>query len=667
MKNEVFPIDLSLYKPVVLDLQQERLTDEQRKQLKLNIQLLRDSIVFFTALAGVRGFGGHTGGAYDIVPEVLIADGFMRKPENNVCPIFWDEAGHRVAIQYIMAALDEGKTNFTLERLFHYREHGYGLYGHPEKDTELGIDFSSGRLGHLWSYINGVALAYPSKRLVLFGSDGSQQEGNDAEAARFAVAQQLNITLCIDDNNITISGHPHDYMKGYDLKKTLQGHGLIAEEINAENIDALYSALRIGFLTPGPVALINKRKMAVGIKGVEDTPHGHDVISKDAAVTYLSERNYSGAVQILKSAVKTKDQAAEYLGSSKELGTNRSEFGKIICGILSGISEEKRKSSVRVFDCDLEGSTGIKSIREIYPQIYIQGGIMERHNFSAAAGFGNASGKQGIFATFSAFSEMVVSEITMARLNYANVLSHFSHAGVDWMADNTCHYGINLFFVDNALPEEDTTRLYFPADVNQLRKVLMKIFSDQGLRFVFTTRSSVPFILKENGEHFYNDTYEFQPDKDEIIRELNIRELKTNQHQNSNLKNKHSNLNYNCGYIVSYGDMLYRCLDAVERLNKEGIIVGLINKPVLNVVDEQMMKKLGNSEFVLVVENQNVKTGLGSRFGTWLLERGFSPNYAHIGVSRLGKGGVYEHISYQGLDSLSIQKKVKEMLGIDPY
>jgi len=34
---------------------------------------------------------------------------------------------------------------------------------------------------------------------------------------------------------------------------------------------------------------------------------------------------------------------------------------------------------------------------------------------------------------------MVVSEITMARLNYANVLAHFSHAGVDDMADNTCH------------------------------------------------------------------------------------------------------------------------------------------------------------------------------------------------------------------------------------
>jgi hypothetical protein len=41
---------------------------------------------------------------------------------------------------------------------------------------------------------------------------------------------------------------------------------------------------------------------------------------------------------------------------------------------------------------------------------------MERGNFSAAAGFGMEAGKQGIFGTFSAFLEMCISEITMARL-----------------------------------------------------------------------------------------------------------------------------------------------------------------------------------------------------------------------------------------------------------
>jgi len=37
----------------------------------------------------------------------------------------------------------------------------------------------------------------------------------------------------------------------------------------------------------------------------------------------------------------------------------------------------------------------------------------------------------------------IISELTMARLNHANVLCHFSHSGVDEMADNTCHFGIN--------------------------------------------------------------------------------------------------------------------------------------------------------------------------------------------------------------------------------
>lgn len=50
--------------------------------------------------------------------------------------------------------------------------------------------------------------------------------------------------------------------------------------------------------------------------------------------------------------------------------------------------------------------------------------------------------------------------------------------------------------------------------------------------------------------------------------------------------------------------------------------VGLINKPTLNVVDPAMMKTLAAAPFVLVVEAWNVKTGLGSRFGSYLLQAG---------------------------------------------
>ena len=78
---------------------------------------------------------------------------------------------------------------------------------------------------------------------------------------------------------------------------------------------------------------------------------------------------------------------------------------------------------------DLEGSTGLKVIHQKHPEVFIPSGIMERGNFSAAAGFGFDKDKTGVFSTFSAFLEMVISEITMARLNDCNVLSHFSHSG----------------------------------------------------------------------------------------------------------------------------------------------------------------------------------------------------------------------------------------------
>lgn len=78
---------------------------------------------------------------------------------------------------------------------------------------------------------------------------------------------------------------------------------------------------------------------------------------------------------------------------------------------------------------DLEGSTGLKVIHQRHPEVFIPSGIMERGNFSAAAGFGFDPDKFGVFSTFSAFLEMVVSEITMARLNNCNVLCHFSHSG----------------------------------------------------------------------------------------------------------------------------------------------------------------------------------------------------------------------------------------------
>jgi transketolase C-terminal domain/subunit len=207
------------------------------------------------------------------------------------------------------------------------------------------------------------------------------------------------------------------------------------------------------------------------------------------------------------------------------------------------------------------------------------------------------------------------------------------------MADNTCHVGLNNMFADNGLDDGYETRLYFPADGNQMKAVVKSIFNDPGLRFIFSTRSKVPLLLDADGNELYGGDYTFTPGKDEVVREGSA------------------------GYIVTFGDSVYRALDAVERLKQEGMDVGLINKTTLNVIDEDMMAKLGQAPFVLVTESFNRRTGLGSRFGSWLLERGYTPKFAYIATHEEGCGGLWEQFPHQGIDPDGIIAKVKELVG----
>lgn len=139
-----------------------------------------------------------------------------------------------------------------------------------------------------------------------------------------------------------------------------------------------------------------------------------------------------------------------------------------------------------------------------------------------------------------------------------------------------------------------------------MRAIVKRVFFDRGLRFIFSTRAKVPYLLKpDSNEKFFDGDYEFIPGKDEVI------------------------LEGKAGYVVSYGDMLYRSYDAVLRLRQGGLDVGLINKPTLNIVDEQVsvdplstdelalsthhtqtIVKIGRSPFVLVVESLSRKTGV---------------------------------------------------------
>ncbi|MBU0615437.1 MAG: hypothetical protein KJ601_05060, partial [Nanoarchaeota archaeon] len=637
-----FPVDISGYKPLAFNIS-ERLTPKDKKQLETNISIVRNTIVFFTSLAKAKGQGGHTGGAYDVVPEYLIAEAFG-KGDGKVYPVIFDEAGHRVAIQYTMSAINGDYGDKGLDKLLSYREFKSGLPGHPE--FSLGTaKFDSGRLGHMWGEVNGIAMANPEKNVVMLGSDGSFMEGDDAEAARIAVAANINVKILFDDNDITIAGHPHDYMKGFSMEKTVAGHGLktiVIDHNKGEDLDALYENIKKALTTQGPVAVINKRPMAIGIKGIEGTSKAHDAIDPEVAIEYFKAKKNSKAIEMLKLAMNAdKSKKRSYSGSSEDVGSCRKQFGKSVADILKGMKDKDILNSLRVFDPDLEGSTGLNTIKaaldkSIASQVYHNIGPQERGGILAAGGFGLGKGKQAIFATFGAFSEMVISELNMLKMRRErNMLIHFSHSSEDDMSDNTCHFGWNIMLLDSGIPAEDSIRIYFPGDANQMDKIVKTVYPQSGVKVVCSTRSEVPFILDKD-KRYFGEGYKFLPGKDEVIRQGKA-------------------------YVIAYGDMLYRALDAVEKAKKQGIDVGLINHPTLNVVDEETMKLLKRAPFVLLVESQSYLTGVGVKFADWLAERDIKINYKHMGATKSGLGGQEEQIPYQGLAPEDILAKIKAL------
>ena len=154
--------------------------------------------------------------------------------------------------------------------------------------------------------------------------------------------------------------------------------------------------------------------------------------------------------------------------------------------------------------------------------------------------------------------------------------------------------------------------------------------------YLFQPRGG-PDLLGENDELRFGEGYRFEIGRDDLL------------HEGSD------------GYILSYGESLYRCLNVVDQLRAEGVSVGLVNKSTLNVPDEASLARLGRAPFVLVVETQNQRTGLGIRVGTWLLDRGYSPRYAHLGTHRAGCGGLAEQVPHQGLDEAGILTAVRRL------
>ncbi len=192
--------------------------------------------------------------------------------------------GHTCAGLYSLLAQ---KGTIPREELLRFRKFGSPLQGHPHRNLELGIDFSTGSLGNGLSVGAGMALAAKlnnwSSRVYVTSSDGESQEGQIWEAATSSAHYSLdNLTVLVDFNNIQIDGVMREVMNVRDLREKYTAFGWHALDVDGHSIPDIYDALSAAkAVTDKPSALIFHTKIGKGVSFMEGLAKWHGVAPND--------------------------------------------------------------------------------------------------------------------------------------------------------------------------------------------------------------------------------------------------------------------------------------------------------------------------------------------------------------------------------------------------
>ena len=161
-------------------------------------------------------------------------------------------AGHGSMLLYSL--LHFNNFDISMDDIKQFRQLDSKTAGHPEVDTSLGIDTTTGPLGQ--GFATGVGLALAESYLAevlgkdiidhhVYGivSDGDLMEGISFEAAELAGVWKLGKLIYIfDDNNISIDGNV-DKVSITDQKKKFESIGWQVLEIDGHNETEIKNAI----------------------------------------------------------------------------------------------------------------------------------------------------------------------------------------------------------------------------------------------------------------------------------------------------------------------------------------------------------------------------------------------------------------------------------------
>jgi transketolase len=311
---------------------------------------------------------------------------------------------------------------------------------------------------------------------------------------------------------------------------------------------------------------------------------------------------------------------------------NRTAFGNALVDLAKANLQENGLLPMVVFDCDLAPSTKTISFAKQLPKNFFQGGIQE-HNTVTIAGAISTLNFLSFFADFGVFGvDETYNQHRLNDINHTNLKLICTHNGLDVGEDGNTHQCIDYVGVMRNL---FGYKIIIPADPNQTDRVIRYVAKTPGNFLVAMGRSPIPILLTEEGNPLFSSPYAFRYGQADLIR------------------------NGKDGAILTNGGMVYRAVQAWQKLREKGVEVKVLNISCLSDLDIEAILRAAKTGTIITYEDHHIQTGLGNLIANVLAEHSLSIRFRKMGITQYGSSGKPDDLyRMQGLDVDSLVQVV---------
>ena len=597
-------------------------------------QLLRALVLEATTIAG-SGHPTSCLSSVELMTELFLGGRYVPDTKNFLA-VHSDQLifskGHAAPLLYALFCLTGDVTHSELLTL---RQLGSRLEGHPLPEKLPFVLAATGSLGQGIGVGVGSALAQKkqgsdAKTFVLLG-DSECAEGSVWESVQIATHYKLdNLVILVDMNRL---GQRGETMLGHDSEALARRFASFGAQVvvaqDGHDFSELANCFSLQTKSNGkPKVIIAKTIKGKGVSFLEDKEGWHGkVLSQEEFVLAQKELgtiNYAllGTLEFVSrevipenSMVKTSDvQSASYTGAV----STRKAYGDALVALSHSYPK------LLALDAETSNSTFALTLKQAYPDKFLEMYIAEQNMVSAAVGLHKIGGYIPCISTFGAFLTRAFDQLRIAAYSQTHLVVVGTHAGSSIGEDGVSQMALeDIGMMRSVLG----STVLCPGDGNATHKLLQLLVEHKGINYLRLGRGEVPLIYP-NTEVFW------------IGGSMTLR---------SSAKDTAT--------ILACGITLHESLKAYDILVSQGIYIRVVDMYSIKPIDSEVIKlACSQTKHIIVVEDHYTQGGLYSA----VLETGLvTKPISSLAVTKMPHSDTPSHIlSESGIDADSIVSAV---------